>query len=73
MRQVLSTAILLLLVCDSMFAQKDDSLCPTIKIVAPLRLTMFGESIIFSVSASEKLKKYNAEYEWIISEGAITE
>lgn len=72
MKQIIFTTILILVFSFSVFAQNENSLCPTIN-VSGGGVTAPDEPLTFSAFVSDSAKYPNLEYLWTVSNGTIIE
>ena len=71
MKQIISSAILILVFCLAAFAQANENQCPKIKFISPNQLISSDDSTIFEVKVGEGTEKLNLSYEWTFSKGKI--
>ncbi|CAN5525184.1 hypothetical protein BH10ACI1_BH10ACI1_23380 [soil metagenome] len=71
MKQIISSAILILSFCLAAFAQANENQCPKIKFISPNQLISSDEPTIFEVKVGEETEKLNLSYEWTFSKGKI--
>lgn len=71
MKKVFLIVIFLLLFCFSVFAQNENSPCPTIVVAGPESVIREGEVMSFSVSAGIENKLEKAEFKWSVDKGKI--
>lgn len=63
--------ICILIFCNCLFAQSENSRCPSISVTGPSLVTQPDATMFFSVTVGNEEKNYNVKYKWTVDKGKI--
>lgn len=71
--KIIFSIICILTFCNYLFAQSENSHCPSITILGPSEVVPPDEIMFFTATVSGEVKNYNTKYKWTVDKGKIVE